>query len=94
MFWFKTVVACIGRLGITMAFEMVVFVNTELYPTFVRWDQQTFKFRLFVHFFPPETYETIFLLLTNKPGELNHVKEAPLFQKQAGTILKCVAHLG
>ncbi|XP_014890856.1 solute carrier family 22 member 2 [Poecilia latipinna] len=36
MFWFKTVVACVGRLGITMTFEMVVFVNTELYPTFVR----------------------------------------------------------
>ncbi|XP_034018713.1 solute carrier family 22 member 2-like [Thalassophryne amazonica] len=36
MFWFKTVVACIGRLCITMTFEMVVFVNTELYPTFVR----------------------------------------------------------
>ncbi|XP_062324467.1 solute carrier family 22 member 2 [Osmerus eperlanus] len=36
MFWFKTAVACIGRLGITMAFEMVVFVNTELYPTFIR----------------------------------------------------------
>ncbi|XP_003456746.1 solute carrier family 22 member 2 [Oreochromis niloticus] len=36
MFWFKTAVACIGRLGITMTFEMVVFVNTELYPTFVR----------------------------------------------------------
>ncbi|KAG7460970.1 hypothetical protein MATL_G00204650 [Megalops atlanticus] len=36
MFWVKTVVACVGRLGITMAFEMVVFVNTELYPTFVR----------------------------------------------------------
>uniref|UniRef100_A0A673BYQ7 Solute carrier family 22 member 3 n=1 Tax=Sphaeramia orbicularis TaxID=375764 RepID=A0A673BYQ7_9TELE len=36
LFWFKTVVACVGRLGITMAFEMVVFVNTELYPTFVR----------------------------------------------------------
>ncbi|CAB1342916.1 unnamed protein product [Coregonus sp. 'balchen'] len=35
-FWVKTVVACVGRLGITMAFEMVVFVNTELYPTFVR----------------------------------------------------------
>ncbi|XP_040016117.2 solute carrier family 22 member 2 [Gasterosteus aculeatus] len=34
--WLKTVVACVGRLGITMAFEMVVFVNTELYPTFVR----------------------------------------------------------
>ncbi|XP_072299571.1 solute carrier family 22 member 2-like [Eucyclogobius newberryi] len=36
MFWFKTAVACIGRLCITMTFEMVVFVNTELYPTFVR----------------------------------------------------------
>ncbi|XP_030627340.1 solute carrier family 22 member 2 [Chanos chanos] len=36
LMWLKTVVACIGRLGITMAFEMVVFVNTELYPTFVR----------------------------------------------------------
>lgn len=36
MFWFRTAVACVGRLGITMAFEMVVFVNTELYPTFVR----------------------------------------------------------
>uniref|UniRef100_A0A8C6UQZ9 Solute carrier family 22 member 3 n=1 Tax=Neogobius melanostomus TaxID=47308 RepID=A0A8C6UQZ9_9GOBI len=35
MFWFKTAVACIGRLCITMTFEMVVFVNTELYPTFV-----------------------------------------------------------
>ncbi|KAA0708350.1 Solute carrier family 22 member 2 [Triplophysa tibetana] len=36
MFWFKTIVACIGRMGITMAFEMVVFVNTELYPTIIR----------------------------------------------------------
>ncbi|XP_058469751.1 solute carrier family 22 member 2-like [Solea solea] len=36
LLWLKTVVACIGRLGITMTFEMVVFVNTELYPTFVR----------------------------------------------------------
>ncbi|XP_056436899.1 solute carrier family 22 member 2 [Gadus chalcogrammus] len=36
LFWLKTTVACIGRLGITMSFEMVVFVNTELYPTFVR----------------------------------------------------------
>ncbi|XP_062858492.1 solute carrier family 22 member 2 [Trichomycterus rosablanca] len=36
MFWIKTAVACVGRLGITMAFEMVVFVNTELYPTFIR----------------------------------------------------------
>nr|XP_040016115.1 solute carrier family 22 member 2-like isoform X1 [Gasterosteus aculeatus aculeatus] len=36
MMWLKTVVACVGRLGITMAFEMVVFVNTELYPTYIR----------------------------------------------------------
>ncbi|XP_015228286.1 solute carrier family 22 member 2-like [Cyprinodon tularosa] len=36
MFWIKTTVASIGRLGITMAFEMVVFVNTELYPTSLR----------------------------------------------------------
>uniref|UniRef100_A0A3Q2QGU7 Solute carrier family 22 member 3 n=1 Tax=Fundulus heteroclitus TaxID=8078 RepID=A0A3Q2QGU7_FUNHE len=36
MFWLKTAVACIGRLGITMAFEMVVFVNTEIYPTCIR----------------------------------------------------------
>uniref|UniRef100_A0A1A8RJB6 Solute carrier family 22 member 3 n=1 Tax=Nothobranchius rachovii TaxID=451742 RepID=A0A1A8RJB6_9TELE len=36
IFWLKTMVACVGRLGITMSFEMVVFVNTELYPTFVR----------------------------------------------------------
>lgn len=36
MFWLKSTVACIGRLGITMAFEMVVFVNTELYPTVIR----------------------------------------------------------
>uniref|UniRef100_A0A674N892 Solute carrier family 22 member 3 n=1 Tax=Takifugu rubripes TaxID=31033 RepID=A0A674N892_TAKRU len=36
MFWIKTTVACIGRLGITMAFEMVVFINTELYPTVIR----------------------------------------------------------
>ncbi|XP_072299582.1 solute carrier family 22 member 3-like [Eucyclogobius newberryi] len=34
--WFKTAVVCLGRLGITMAFEMVVFVNSELYPTFMR----------------------------------------------------------
>ncbi|XP_074472587.1 solute carrier family 22 member 2-like isoform X1 [Sebastes fasciatus] len=36
MFWLKTVVACIGRLGITVVFEMVLFVNTELYPTYIR----------------------------------------------------------
>ncbi|XP_068192032.1 solute carrier family 22 member 2-like isoform X2 [Antennarius striatus] len=36
MFWFKTVTACLGRLGITMAFEMVMFINSELFPTCVR----------------------------------------------------------
>ncbi len=36
LFWLKSAVACVGRLGITMAFEMVVFVNTELYPTVIR----------------------------------------------------------
>ncbi|XP_038626760.1 solute carrier family 22 member 2-like isoform X2 [Tachyglossus aculeatus] len=34
--WLKTVVACLGRMGITMAFEMVCLVNAELYPTFIR----------------------------------------------------------
>ncbi|XP_031957702.1 solute carrier family 22 member 2-like [Corvus moneduloides] len=32
----KVVAACIGRMGITMAFEMVCFVSTELYPTYIR----------------------------------------------------------
>ncbi|XP_042359804.1 solute carrier family 22 member 2-like [Plectropomus leopardus] len=36
MFWFKTMVTCIGRLGITMAIQLVMFVNTELYPTYIR----------------------------------------------------------
>ncbi|XP_006021971.1 solute carrier family 22 member 2-like [Alligator sinensis] len=34
--WLKVAVACIGRMGITISFEMVCFVNVELYPTFVR----------------------------------------------------------
>ncbi|XP_068040652.1 solute carrier family 22 member 2-like [Anomalospiza imberbis] len=34
--WLKVITACIGRMGITMAFEMVCFVNTELYPTYIR----------------------------------------------------------
>ncbi|XP_032649085.1 solute carrier family 22 member 2-like [Chelonoidis abingdonii] len=34
--WLKVTVGCIGRMGITMSFEMVCFVNTELYPTFLR----------------------------------------------------------
>ncbi|NXO81297.1 S22A2 protein, partial [Sitta europaea] len=36
MHWLKVITGCIGRMGITMAFEMVCFVNTELYPTYIR----------------------------------------------------------
>ncbi|XP_036270177.1 solute carrier family 22 member 2 [Pipistrellus kuhlii] len=32
----RVAVACLGRMGITMAFEMVCLVNAELYPTFIR----------------------------------------------------------
>ncbi|KAM7137034.1 solute carrier family 22 member 2 [Molossus nigricans] len=34
--WLRVTVACLGRMGITMAYEMVCLVNTELYPTFIR----------------------------------------------------------
>ncbi|XP_045150385.1 solute carrier family 22 member 2 isoform X3 [Echinops telfairi] len=34
--WLKVTVACLGRMGITLAYEMVCLVNTELYPTFIR----------------------------------------------------------
>ncbi|XP_030053922.1 solute carrier family 22 member 3 [Microcaecilia unicolor] len=34
--WLKITIATLGRLGITMAFEIVYFVNTELYPTSLR----------------------------------------------------------
>ncbi|XP_072907723.1 solute carrier family 22 member 2-like isoform X2 [Hemitrygon akajei] len=34
--WLKTVVASLGRLGITVTMEMVCFVNMELYPTYLR----------------------------------------------------------
>uniref|UniRef100_A0A5F8GY92 Solute carrier family 22 member 3 n=1 Tax=Monodelphis domestica TaxID=13616 RepID=A0A5F8GY92_MONDO len=34
--WLRTTVATIGRLGITMAFEIVYLVNSELYPTTLR----------------------------------------------------------
>ncbi|XP_074846383.1 solute carrier family 22 member 3 [Carettochelys insculpta] len=34
--WLKTSVATLGRLGITMAFEIVYLVNSELYPTMLR----------------------------------------------------------
>ncbi|ETE64377.1 Solute carrier family 22 member 1, partial [Ophiophagus hannah] len=36
MHWLKILAGSFGRLGITMAFEMVCFVNAELYPTFLR----------------------------------------------------------
>ncbi|MEJ1275441.1 hypothetical protein NN561_006338 [Cricetulus griseus] len=34
--WLKITVACLGRMGITMAYEMVCLVNAELYPTYIR----------------------------------------------------------
>ncbi|XP_007457649.1 PREDICTED: solute carrier family 22 member 1 [Lipotes vexillifer] len=34
--WLNMVVACVGRMGITLAFQMVCLVNAELYPTFLR----------------------------------------------------------
>ncbi|KAM9315380.1 solute carrier family 22 member 3 [Gastrophryne carolinensis] len=36
LMWLKITLATLGRLGITMAFEIVYFVNTELYPTSLR----------------------------------------------------------
>lgn len=35
--WLNITVACVGRMGITIVFQMVCLVNAELYPTFVRW---------------------------------------------------------
>ncbi|XP_025874534.2 solute carrier family 22 member 1-like isoform X1 [Vulpes vulpes] len=34
--WLNITVACVGRMGITIVFQMVCLVNAELYPTFVR----------------------------------------------------------
>ncbi|KAL1770297.1 solute carrier family 22 member 2 [Sigmodon hispidus] len=34
--WLKITIACLGRMGITMAYEMVCLVNAELYPTYIR----------------------------------------------------------
>ncbi|KAK2501048.1 hypothetical protein MC885_011036 [Smutsia gigantea] len=34
--WLNLIVACLGRMGITVVFQMVCLVNAELYPTFIR----------------------------------------------------------
>ncbi|KAM7136271.1 solute carrier family 22 member 1-like [Molossus nigricans] len=34
--WLSIAVACVGRMGITIVFQMVCLVNAELYPTFIR----------------------------------------------------------
>uniref|UniRef100_A0A8D1KXA6 Solute carrier family 22 member 1 n=1 Tax=Sus scrofa TaxID=9823 RepID=A0A8D1KXA6_PIG len=34
--WLSIVAACIGRMGITIVFQMVCLVSAELYPTFIR----------------------------------------------------------
>ncbi|XP_038659852.1 solute carrier family 22 member 2-like [Scyliorhinus canicula] len=36
LYWLKAVSSSLGKLGITVTFLMVCFVNTELYPTFLR----------------------------------------------------------
>ncbi|KAJ7342170.1 hypothetical protein JRQ81_009362 [Phrynocephalus forsythii] len=36
LYWIKITAACLGRMGITMCYEMVCLVNAELYPTFLR----------------------------------------------------------
>ncbi|XP_005551559.3 solute carrier family 22 member 1 isoform X1 [Macaca fascicularis] len=34
--WLNIILMCVGRMGITIAFQMICLVNAELYPTFVR----------------------------------------------------------
>ncbi|XP_054451512.1 solute carrier family 22 member 2 [Pteronotus mesoamericanus] len=34
--WLRVTVTCLGRMGITVAFEILCLVSTELYPTFIR----------------------------------------------------------
>ncbi|XP_003986742.1 solute carrier family 22 member 1 isoform X1 [Felis catus] len=36
MHWLNITVACVGRMGITIVFQIVCLVNAELYPTFIR----------------------------------------------------------
>ncbi|KFQ26540.1 Solute carrier family 22 member 2, partial [Mesitornis unicolor] len=36
LYWLKMTAACLGRMGITMCYEIICLVNPELYPTFLR----------------------------------------------------------
>ena len=36
LFWLKMTAACLGRMGITMCYEIICLANPELYPTFLR----------------------------------------------------------
>ncbi|NWH78953.1 S22A2 protein, partial [Piaya cayana] len=36
LYWLKMTAACLGRMGITMCYEILCIVNPELYPTFLR----------------------------------------------------------
>ncbi|NXG73110.1 S22A2 protein, partial [Baryphthengus martii] len=36
LYWLKMTAACLGRMGITMCYEVICLVNPELYPTFLR----------------------------------------------------------
>uniref|UniRef100_A0A8C3E710 Major facilitator superfamily (MFS) profile domain-containing protein n=1 Tax=Corvus moneduloides TaxID=1196302 RepID=A0A8C3E710_CORMO len=36
LYWLKMTAACLGRMGITMCYEIICVANPELYPTFLR----------------------------------------------------------
>lgn len=52
-----------------MTFEMVVFVNTELYPTFVRFDQNYFLFN-FKYICMPQTIFSLFFDKSVRPWRI------------------------